>query len=227
MDGIVSNFRELGVDLNPDWLAGLELCADGPLTDDDVYTALMYSDLRDSCVTPINSALRAEVIRDASNLPTGSFLFQLTSSVDISIPDAQRPRTGEGIAEKRMLKFDLHSSSSVSFQAVEMENISCLSNEVDAGCKVILVGSPRIHNGIIFLRPENVRLVGGEVPKLNDAQRRQNIERRNMRDTLSFRRRPLREIQNLGYLHSMAVVQYIFKQNIRNCTFWRIYTGLI
>lgn len=206
MDGIIANFRELGVELNPDWLAGLELCAEEPLTDDDVYMALMYSDLRDSCVTPSTSQLRSEGMRGASNLPPGSFLFQLTSAIDISISDAHRPRTGDGFTEKRMLKFDMHSSNTVSFQAVEMEPVACLSNEVDAGCKIILTGSPRIHNGLVFLRPENVRLIGGEVPRLNHAQRQQNIERRSVRDPLCIRR-PLRQIQNLACVYSSDFVQ--------------------
>lgn len=198
MEQILSSFRDLGVELNTDWLAELELCADQALTQEDVYLALMYSDLRVSCLPLASSPVSSETLATAARMPQGSFLFQITSAVDISIPDAQRPRTAEGITEKRMLRLHLHSSSSVGIDALELEPIACLANEPDAGCKIILAGAPHIHKGLVLLRSENVRLVGGDVAVLSEAQRKRTLERLRSRDPLCGRK-PLREIQNIVY----------------------------
>ena len=189
MDSILTHFRDLGVYLNSDWLAGLELVHDEPLTDDDVYSALMHSDLRESCTNPARS------IRNASKFPAGSFLFQITSSADISLPDAQRPRTS-GTSTQRMLKMILHSGPGTEIAAVELENLCDLQDNPDAGLKVIILAEPLIVDGIVFLKRENFKVVGGNVSHLVHAQANDRDRRIRARDPLTYRA-PLAEIQSV------------------------------
>ena len=138
---MLANFRELGLHLHSDWLAGLEVVHDGPLTEDDVYFALMYSDLRESCIFPTDSPLRPEILQNSTKLSHGSFLLQVTSSEDISIPDAQRPRT-TGTSETRMLKLSLNFGNGPSVTAVELERIPQIADCPDAGLKILILDEP-------------------------------------------------------------------------------------
>lgn len=184
---MLANFRELGLYLNSDWLAGLEVVHDGPLTEDDVYFALMYSDLRESCIFPTDSPLRPEILQNSTKLSHGSFLLQVTSSEDISIPDAQRPRT-TGTSETRMLKLSLNFGNGPSVTAVELERIPQIPDCPDAGLKILILDEPMIVHGILFLKPGNVRIVGGDVTQLLDEQTRNNRARIMSRDPLAYRR---------------------------------------
>ena len=183
MEAILANFGDIGVELNPDWLAGLELCNDGPLSEDDVYMALMTSDIRETC-----TGSQSNRLLNVSHLAAGSFLFQITSAVDISIPDCQRPKESCATASttgRRMLKFKLHSGNNTEIDAVEMEPIRGLSDSPDAGMKIIIHGSPPVYRGLVMLSQQNVRIVGGEVGHLSFAQKRDNVERLRMRDPLA------------------------------------------
>ena len=196
MEAILDKFREIGVEINPDWIAGLELCNEGPISDDDVYMALMTSDLRSACISSSGSPIRSVKLRGMTAFPPGSFLFQITNSVDISIPDSQRPRNNTvDTTSRRMLKFKLHASNSAELDAVELEPIPGLPDNPEAGKKIIVHGSPLLRNMLLLLRPENVKLVGGEVENLCLAQKKDNEERIRMRDPLACRR-VLAETQN-------------------------------
>lgn len=184
---MLANFRELGLHLHSDWLAGLEVVHDGPLTEDDVYFALMYSDLRESCIFPTDSPLRPEILQNSTKLSHGSFLLQVTSSEDISIPDAQRPRT-TGTSETRMLKLSLNFGNGPSVTAVELERIPQIADCPDAGLKILILDEPMIVHGILFLKPGNVRIVGGDVTQLLDEQTRNNRARIMSREPLAYRR---------------------------------------
>jgi hypothetical protein len=184
MQTIHEQFREVGVELNPDWLAALELCSDEPLTEDSVYRALIDSDLRESCVTRTSTQSVLSNLRARKQLPRGSYFFQISESSDISIPDAQRPRTEGGDSGKRMLKFKLRSGNGVELSAVELEPVVGLGDNPDAGTKLIIQNSPLFHDGLVLLRPENVKLVGGEVEKLTTAQKAIVAERIRLRDPL-------------------------------------------
>jgi hypothetical protein len=184
---ILNHFRDLGLNLNSDWLAGLELVHEDPLTDDDVYFALMYSDLRESCLSTMRPY--------RSKFPKGSFLFQITSSEDISIPAAQRPRTS-GSSNQRMLKFSLHSGPGSPLFAVELEHIPELQDCPDAGMKIVIQAEPMVINGILFIKKENVRIVGGDVASLLEMQTNDISMKIRSRDPLTYRN-PQSEILNL------------------------------
>lgn len=196
MECILEDFRQLGIELNPDWLAGLELCSDAPLTDDDVYMALVCSDLREACLSTSSSPFQPEKLRSVAQLSPGSRFCQITSCIDISISDAQRPRESS-TSDKRMLKFTMHYSNGTSFDAVELEAIPNLPDNPEAGIKVILRGSPPVSNGIIFLESQHVHVVGGDIAALQRAQTMRNEDRLRRRDPLC-NPRALREIQNVS-----------------------------
>jgi hypothetical protein len=181
-DNVVSCFRELGIELNSDWLAGLELLNGRPLTNDDVYLSLVSSDLRHSCLTLPSSRLTPEALRGRNCLPEGSFLFQITSAVDISIPDAQRPRTNNS-SQKRMLKYRLNCGN-IEMHAVELEIIPSISDLPEAGMKIIIGGSPKLCRGLLLLTPGNVCLVGGDVDHLVSIQKKDMEQRMRIRDPL-------------------------------------------
>ena len=193
-EDIYQAFQSLGVHLNTDWLTAIEVVQDGPLTNDIVYQALAVSDLRQSCIVPLDHVLRGIIRSGFSRLPEGSFLFQLTRVEDISIPDSQRPRTSA--STKRVLKFSLHLGD-ITLTAIENEAISAISDMPDAGLKVIVSGSPDLVDGVVFLEPQNIQIIGGEVPELSTAQRNEIQTRTRSRDPLdcSFHI-PLGEIQN-------------------------------
>ena len=182
IETVIESFRDLGIHLNSDWLAGLELLNEGPLTNDDVYLALVSSDLRHSCLTPPSNPLAPEAMRTRQTLPQGSFLFQITSSADISIPDAQRPRSTQ-TSHKRMLKFKLNVGS-IEMHAVELEPISCIPDPPEAGMKIIVGGSPKHLRGLLLLNQENVSVVGGDVEHLVSLQKKDLEMRLRSRDPL-------------------------------------------
>ena len=192
MDVILESFRDIGVELSLDWLAGLELVQESILTDDDVYLALVCSDLRESCFTPSTCPLLPTSMRNRTRFPGGAFLFQVSVCEDISIPDCQRPRTSRSV--NRVLKMTLHCGS-ITLHAIELEPIDALPDAPDAGMKIIIVGSPLFYQGLILLKSDNVRLIGGEVPVLAAAQKLAIDEKIRMRDPLEYRP-PLHEIQN-------------------------------
>jgi len=193
-DGILQAFQSLGVHLNNDWLTGLEVVNEGPLTNDIVYQALAISDLRRSCIIPADHPLRGIRRTGFSRLPDGSFLFQLTRVDDISIPDSQRPRSSA--STKRVLRCQLHIAD-ITITAIENEPISAISDIPDAGLKVIISGSPDLVDGIAFLEPHNVQIVGGEVHELAASQKADIEARIRSRDPLDCSVAiPLSEIQN-------------------------------
>jgi hypothetical protein len=193
IQSIKDAFSELGVELSEDWLAALEVVHDGPLTNDSVYSALMLSDLRESCIASHSHPLSTSSFRNTTcMLPSGSFLFQITTAVDISIPDAHRPR--QTSSTRRMLRMVLQYGS-ISLNAVEIETLPDLPDNPDAGMKVIVCGSPMYHNHILLLKAGNLQVVGGEIPALALAQAQETESRLKMRDPLVYRP-PSREIHN-------------------------------
>ena len=191
---IIESFQSIGVYLDSDWLAGVEVINEDPLTNDIVYQALAVSDLRKSCTVPQQHALRRITKVGFGKLPEGSYLFQATRLDDISIPDVQRPRM-QG-STKRFLKLSLHVGD-LAFPAIENQTLRFLPDIPDAGVKVIISGAPDIVDGIIFLDSHNVQLVGGEVQELVVAQKIENERRVRSRDPLErVERNALQEIQN-------------------------------
>ena len=186
MEQVLQDFSDIGVHLNPDWLAGLEILNDGPLTDDDVYMTLVCSDVRESCISPPTSPLLPHALRIKTRFPQGSFFFQVTSAIDISLPDMQRPRVA-GSNGKRMLKLSLHSGPGIHMHAVELEPIPHLIDMPEAGMKIIITGSPSLSKGVLLLKPENVKLVGGEVGHLTSQQQSDLRHRLAGKDPLVYR----------------------------------------
>lgn len=194
---ILQAFESLGIHLNFDWLTGIEVVQEGTLTNDIVYHALTVSDLRKSCILPHDHPLRTITRTGFTRLPEGSFLFQASGVVDISIPDAQRPRMSA--STKRLLRLSLHIDD-ISFFAVEDVPISALSDVPDAGLKMIVSGCPDVVDGVVFLEPNNIQVVGGDVPELLIAQKLDIENRIRSRDPLEGSLTiPLREIQNRQY----------------------------
>ena len=190
---ISDSFSELGVHLNSDWLAVLEIVQDELLSVDSVYTALMLSDLRESCDLPTTHKLSlAKLANSTSQFPEGSFLFQITKAIDISIDDAQRPRSTN--SSRRVLKLILQYGS-LSIDAVEVEPITQLRDVPDAGMKIIVSGSPTYCNKFLLLKSHNVQVAGGEIPTLSAAQKEEHLGRQKMRDPLVYRP-PLGGISN-------------------------------
>ena len=193
-EAIIEEFQAIGVSLNSDWLAGIEVVHDGPLTNDIVYQALTVSDLRESCTVSQNHPLSLLAASGASRFPDGAFLFQMTAVQDISIPNAQRPRMVT--SSKRIFEMVLDYGD-LSFRAIENEPITVISDIPDAGLKVIISGSPDIVEGVVFLGPNNIHIVGGDVRELVRNQKLDIEMRVKSRDVLeACHVVPLREIQN-------------------------------
>ena len=186
MERILQDFSEIGLVLNQDWLGGVELLNESPLTHDDVYRALMCSDVRESCISSATCPGNSWDLRSLKRVPRGSYLFQITSAIDISLPDIQRPRA-TGSSTKRMLKLTLHSGPARPVHAVELDPIPNLPDNPDAGTKIILSGSPIVSAELILLRPENVKIVGGDVPSLCAQQEADARNRSACKDPLTYR----------------------------------------
>ena len=178
---ILENFRDLGIELNLDWLAGVELLLEEDMTTNTVYVALTQSDLRESC-----NASRSWERFDKGRrpFPDGSFLFQISAYADVSIPSIDRPNRSEGSA-KRVLKMEL-TCGPVTLHAIELEPCTQLTDEPEPGLKVIISGSPLVLHGLILLTPANIRIVGGEVPRLVALHKSMKLERTNARDPLMY-----------------------------------------
>ena len=174
MEEIIRMFLELGIRLDSDWLAGVELVHETCLTVDDVYTALMASDLRQSC-----ASTGSVISRDKSCVSEGSWLFQITSYRDISIPNTHCTKSS-----KRMLKLEMHCGS-VCLHAIELVACSELPDEPDGGTKLIIKGSPRVHKGIVLLMPQHIQIIGGHVTELIMEQKL--IKEKKNRDPLTYR----------------------------------------
>ena len=196
LESAITSFLELGVELNSDWLGGLEILNDGPLTVDDVYQSLVASDLRLSVSSARLLPLTSDELRRRTRLPNASYLFQITSAIDISIPDAQRPKL-DGPSNKRMLKLVLDCGD-MRMHAVELETLPQIPDQPDAGMKVIICGGPLVFQGMVMLKAENIKVVGGEVDQLVALQKSETDYRLKARDPLQFRLNgcPLNEIQN-------------------------------
>ena len=196
LESAITSFRDLGVELNSDWLGGLEILNDGPLTVDDVYLSLVASDLRQSVSSARLLPLASDELRRRSRLPHASFLFQITSAIDISIPDALRPKL-DGPSHKRMLKLVLDCGD-IRMHAVELETSPQIPDQPVAGMKVIICGGPLVYQDLVMLKAENIKVVGGEVDQLVALQKCETEYRLKERDPLQLRPSycPLNEVQN-------------------------------
>ena len=191
---ILESFQSIGVHLESDWLAGVEVIQEGPLTNDFVYQALALSDLRKSCIIPPQHALRRIASSGFSRFPEGSFLFQATRVDDISIPDALRPRMDS--STKRFCRLSLHIGD-IAVIAIENESLRVIPDVPDAGLKLIISGAPDVVDGIVFLDSDNVQIVGGDVHELVRAQTSEAEKRLRSRDPLeTISNHVLHEIQN-------------------------------
>lgn len=59
--------------------------------------------------------------------------------------------------------------------AMEFKPIPCLSTKLSPGCKILLTGPMRCINKIIFLEAKNVKILGGEVSKLEIENAYENV----------------------------------------------------
>lgn len=145
----------------------------------------MHSDLRESMKPPTSAALiTASLSKSPSKFPMGRYLCQISDAQDIATPAASR-HLREASTRGRVFKLRLHCGS-MELNAIELEQLKDLPNDIDIGIKVIIEESPIIHEGILMLRPENVAIVGGEVAGLNQALKDLIIEKRKYSDPLQY-----------------------------------------
>ncbi|KAK6753621.1 hypothetical protein RB195_012920 [Necator americanus] len=157
-----------------------------------VFEQWKYSDLKESSY-PTFSQLNLDsadvkfsfnhplVLQINSIVDIGApFHFQFTALVSEFIddtgfdplPEMEQERYSNVLAasQRRMLLLTLSDGES-DFRAIEYKSIKQLSLLLKPGCKVLLIPPVRCRKGILFLKPENIQIIGGDVESLFETGR--------------------------------------------------------
>ncbi|KAK8784273.1 hypothetical protein V5799_009359 [Amblyomma americanum] len=114
--------------------------------------------------------LQVDSVHDVSQ-PAYSQLLKITNTENENTgvradPD-EKPFPWQAHA-KRMLKLDV-TDGTRQMQAIEFEPVRCMSVDMRPGIKILVTGPVECRRGLIFLRADNVRVLGGAVePLLQD-----------------------------------------------------------
>ncbi|KAJ6645584.1 RecQ-mediated genome instability protein 1, partial [Pseudolycoriella hygida] len=179
-------FAEKHISTDQDWLSGCVewfLSETPQISKEDLYKNAYeqwkLSDLADSAVKCLPESVQTNV--NAFDL-NGNYALQIQYLIDIaeSAYEQYRSLHGKKLDEaeegpeqsnrnvskkKRMLKLEL-TDGYATVIAMEHSPISSLSSKLCPGTKILLKGPIRCINKVLFLKPENVQILGGEVEKI-------------------------------------------------------------
>ncbi|CAN7997040.1 unnamed protein product [Ixodes hexagonus] len=164
------------------------------LTNDElyrqVYNHLLFSDLNDigtSCL-PVGALtahrlilkasyfLQVDSVRDVSQ-PAYSQLLKLTGGENENTAVQAEPREAPAPWEAkttRMLKLEV-SDGTHKIQAFEFEVVPCLSSSLAPGAKIIITGPLECRRGVVFLKSNSVRVLGGMVEALKTENSQKSV----------------------------------------------------
>ncbi|KAG0420791.1 hypothetical protein HPB47_003298 [Ixodes persulcatus] len=146
-----------------------------------VYHQLLFSDLNDmgtSCL-PVSALtahrlilkssyfVQVDSIRDVSQ-PAYSQLLKLTGGENENTAVRAEPREAPAPWEAkttRMLKLEV-SDGTHRIQAFEFEVVASLTSSLPPGAKIIITGPLECRRGVVFLKSNSVRVLGGVVEAL-------------------------------------------------------------
>lgn len=98
--------------------------------------------------------------------------------------------------KKRMFKLEL-TDGYKTIHAMEMKPVKCLNTKLKPGTKVLITGPVKVVNAIIFLEPQNIKIIGGEVDDLLIINAYENVLLKLLRrDTVD---NPIKEYKEPGY----------------------------
>ncbi|KAL3207558.1 hypothetical protein MRX96_010042 [Rhipicephalus microplus] len=75
---------------------------------------------------------------------------------------------------KRVLKLEL-TDGTLRMQAIEFEPVPCMSADMRPGIKLLITGPVECRRGVMFLRADNVRVLGGMVESLLEGNSREAV----------------------------------------------------
>uniref|UniRef100_G3MPK1 RecQ-mediated genome instability protein 1 n=1 Tax=Amblyomma maculatum TaxID=34609 RepID=G3MPK1_AMBMU len=155
----------------------------------DLYKHLYYQLLLTNLLGGLGMTCLPESAVSAHKLVLkGSFFLQVDSVHDVSQPaysqllkitNTENENTGVRADPdekpfawqahpKRMLKLDV-TDGTRHMQAIEFEPVPCMSVDMRPGIKILVTGPVECRRGLMFLRADNVRVLGGAVePLLQD-----------------------------------------------------------
>lgn len=201
VDDLVERFAQQHIRVNRNWLqacarhvqeesaASVQATFGGDLYK-QIYYQLLLTDLRELGMTCLpESAVTAHKL-----MLKGSFFLQVDCVRDVSQPaysqllkitNTENPNTAvhaDPIEKpfpwqaqpKRMLKLEL-TDGTRRMQAIEFEPVRCMSVDMHPGIKVLITGPVECRRGVMFLRADNVRVLGGMVESLLDGNCREAL----------------------------------------------------
>ncbi|XP_075535904.1 recQ-mediated genome instability protein 1-like [Dermacentor variabilis] len=202
VDDLAERFAQQHIRVNRNWLqacashfqaestASLQRTAFGGDVYKQVYYQLLLTNLWELGMTCLpESALAAHKL-----MLKGSFFLQVDSVRDVSQPaysqllkitNTENPNTVVQadpiekpfpwqVQPKRMLKLEL-TDGTRRMQAIEFEPVRCMSVDMRPGIKILITGPVECRRGVMFLRADNVRILGGMVESLLEENCREAV----------------------------------------------------
>ncbi|XP_035785917.1 recQ-mediated genome instability protein 1-like [Anopheles albimanus] len=180
--------REFNIKVIDEWLTGcVSFCLqENPQTTNEslfefAFSQWLLADLREIGVAVLPAGFNGRTEQHTLN---GSFPIQMHQLIDISesaydqwrklydkkLDEADdevqmRKNQTQHTKKRRMLKLEL-SDGKQTVTAMEHSPIRCLNTKLAPGSKLLLSGPLRCINGVLFLEPKNVRILGGEIDVL-------------------------------------------------------------
>lgn len=84
--------------------------------------------------------------------------------LDEVIEDNRESKTHNS-KKKRMFKMEL-TDGYKTIHAMEMKQIACLNTKLTPGIKILFIGPIQVCNHLMMIKPDNIKIVGGEVEEL-------------------------------------------------------------
>lgn len=202
VDDLAERFAQQHIRVNRNWLqacarhfqagstASVQRTEFGGDVYKQVYYQLLLTNLWELGMTCLpESALAAHKL-----MLKGSFFLQVDSVRDVSQPaysqllkitNTENPNTivqADPIEKpfpwqaqpKRMLKLEL-TDGTRRMQAIEFEPVRCMSVDMRPGIKILITGPVECRRGVMFLRADNVRVLGGMVESLLEENCREAV----------------------------------------------------
>ncbi|XP_037033650.1 recQ-mediated genome instability protein 1-like [Bradysia coprophila] len=215
-------FAAVHISVDQDWLGG---CVEWFLSETprisnenlykNAYEQWLLSDLAESGV----KCLPQSVLSNKNEFKfTGNYALQMQYVIDIAesayeqyrtihdkkLDEAEEPETEQrqrNISKKRRtLKLEL-TDGHTTVTAMEHCPIPCLNTKMVPGIKILIKGSMRCVNKVLFLQPGNVTVLGGEVEKLSIENAYENV-------LLKAMGRPITSTPRLDYKETTVAEQH-------------------
>uniref|UniRef100_A0A182N2G7 RecQ-mediated genome instability protein 1 n=1 Tax=Anopheles dirus TaxID=7168 RepID=A0A182N2G7_9DIPT len=181
--------REFNIKVLDEWLSGcVTFClqenqqASNESLFQFAFSQWLLADLNDVGIAVLPAGLDAKV---EQHTVKGTFPVQIQYLIDISEPaydqwralydkkldeaddevQMRRNQAPSNVKKRRMLKLHL-TDGKQTIVALEHSSIKCLNTKLAPGTKLLLTGPMRSVNRVLFLQPQNVRVLGGEVDVL-------------------------------------------------------------